>query len=404
MTSTRSFNKATRIALPLVLLLASSTALLAEVEAPKHRVKSATIDGSGSIMLSNEYEGGSQAIFYGDATFVVTIDTGDVVKVVLKNGKFSAFFNDKPIDAPRIVTDNGGVRVLGKAGDTLFEAKIPNLHRAKPRVMLGVMVSPPDTAMATQLGLKRDAVVVTQIIPGTPAAKAGLMPYDVLLKFDGKLVTQTTLTDAIGEIKAGDTVTLNVLRDGKPQELVATMESVPYEAWAPLASGRGGIDMFFDSPQRARLTLPDGSLKVDEKQLKAFQRRYESMAHGLQSWEQGDVGKALRDQLETIRTDTTLNEAKRKEITEALTRTLESIKEYTIDIELPPIELFNNRNNDRGAVVFRERGQRRGPRGTQTSSSARLDSMEKRLTKIEYLLQKLLERESPPPKTDKKGI
>ncbi len=403
MTSTRSFKKAIRIALPLVLLLASSTALLAEVDAPKHHVKSATVDGYGSIILSSELEGGSEATFYGDASFIVTIDSGDVVKVVMKNGKFSAFLNDKPIDASRIVTDNGRLRVLGKTGGTLFEAKLPLTRRPKSRVMLGVMVSPPDNAMATQLGLKRDAVVVTQIIPGTPAAKAGLKPYDVLLKFDGKRVTQTTLTDAIRSVKAGDTVTLNVLRDGKPQALVATMEPVPYDAWAPLASGRGGIDMFFESPQRARLTLPNGSLKVDEKQLKAFQRRYESMAQGLQSWEQGDIGKALRDQLETIRTDTTLSKEKRKEITEALMRTLESIKEYSIDIELPPIELFNNRNNDRGAVVFRERGQRRGDRRAQTSSSARLDSMEKRLTKIEYLLQQLLERESQQTKTDKEN-
>jgi S1-C subfamily serine protease len=50
-------------------------------------------------------------------------------------------------------------------------------------------------------------VVVAQVIPGTPVAKAGLNPGDVLTKFDGKTVgTPTKLTSLVVTKHPGDTV------------------------------------------------------------------------------------------------------------------------------------------------------------------------------------------------------
>jgi carboxyl-terminal processing protease len=53
--------------------------------------------------------------------------------------------------------------------------------------------------------------------PGSPADKAGLAPHDTIVSVNGKLFRGKTLTDAVHELrgKAGDPVTLSVLRDDK---------------------------------------------------------------------------------------------------------------------------------------------------------------------------------------------
>lgn len=53
------------------------------------------------------------------------------------------------------------------------------------------------------------------VVPGSPAAKAGLASGDIILEFNGiKLTNDTSLTDLVRALKVGDTVTLTVLHNG----------------------------------------------------------------------------------------------------------------------------------------------------------------------------------------------
>lgn len=66
------------------------------------------------------------------------------------------------------------------------------------------------------------------VLPGSPAAKAGLQQGDIIIKFNGQPVTENNpLSSYIGKTKPGDTVTLTILRDGKQQELKVTLEEAP---------------------------------------------------------------------------------------------------------------------------------------------------------------------------------
>jgi carboxyl-terminal processing protease len=60
-------------------------------------------------------------------------------------------------------------------------------------------------------------IELLNVIPGTPADKAGLMAHDTILSVNGKLFKGRSLMDALEGMrgKAGDPVTLSVLRDDK---------------------------------------------------------------------------------------------------------------------------------------------------------------------------------------------
>ncbi|HXT21545.1 MAG TPA: PDZ domain-containing protein [Thermoanaerobaculia bacterium] len=67
-------------------------------------------------------------------------------------------------------------------------------------------------------------VLVAHVESGSPAANAGLAVGDVLVSIDGKPVKSSwSLRDLIAPRKAGDEVTLSVVRDGARRELVATL-------------------------------------------------------------------------------------------------------------------------------------------------------------------------------------
>lgn len=63
------------------------------------------------------------------------------------------------------------------------------------------------------------------VIAGTPAAKAGLRGGDVIVRMDGKEVTEKTpLQDLLSEANPGDSVTLTILRDGRTQDVKVTLD------------------------------------------------------------------------------------------------------------------------------------------------------------------------------------
>lgn len=68
--------------------------------------------------------------------------------------------------------------------------------------------------LAQDLGLSRqDGVMVKRVLADSPAERAGLRPFDIVLAIDGEAVqTAHRLLQRIARMRPGDTVTLSVLR------------------------------------------------------------------------------------------------------------------------------------------------------------------------------------------------
>jgi len=91
-----------------------------------------------------------------------------------------------------------------------------------------------DTAAQENLPVQNGALVGASgqnqqaVMPGTPAAKAGIKDGDIITSVGGtKLDSNTSLRGALMQHKPGDTITLEVLRDGKTLSLDVTLVARP---------------------------------------------------------------------------------------------------------------------------------------------------------------------------------
>lgn len=76
-----------------------------------------------------------------------------------------------------------------------------------------------DMAEAQGLGSQKGAIV-SDLVPGGPSARGGLMSGDIVIAINGVSVkTSSELTREVAKAKAGDTLRLDVIRDGKHRNI-----------------------------------------------------------------------------------------------------------------------------------------------------------------------------------------
>ncbi|NCN42468.1 Do family serine endopeptidase [bacterium] len=82
---------------------------------------------------------------------------------------------------------------------------------------IGIYMADLTPGIAKQLGLAQaDGVLIQDVIPGEPAASAGMKSYDVVLAVDGKEVSSTgELFKAVGNKAIGESAKILVHRNGK---------------------------------------------------------------------------------------------------------------------------------------------------------------------------------------------
>jgi Do/DeqQ family serine protease len=91
--------------------------------------------------------------------------------------------------------------------------------------LLGVYIAPLTPKLANALGVSaNEGAVVSQVISGSPADKAGLKQYDVITAVNGNNIAGSAdLKRAIKLKRPGSTVKLDVLRNGKHLTIKATL-------------------------------------------------------------------------------------------------------------------------------------------------------------------------------------
>ena len=93
---------------------------------------------------------------------------------------------------------------------------------------LGIGFRPLGEALRAQLALPEgQGLLVEQVMPETPAARAELKRHDIVLKVDGKpLENMQQLIDAVDAAKDGE-LALEIIRDGKPITIKVKPEKRP---------------------------------------------------------------------------------------------------------------------------------------------------------------------------------
>ncbi len=127
-----------------------------------------------------------------------------------------------------ILSPSGGSIGIGFAtpSDTVVPiiAQLREFHEVR-RGWLGVRIQPVTDDIAEALGLGTPhGALVAGIDDKGPAAPAGLRKGDVIVTFDGHAVHDSRdLPKFVAATPVGRTVTVSILRDGKPQDLSVTL-------------------------------------------------------------------------------------------------------------------------------------------------------------------------------------
>lgn len=106
------------------------------------------------------------------------------------------------------------------------------------RGYLGVMIQPVTQQLADQFGVRvNEGVVVSEVLPKSPAASAGLKPGDVIISFNGKPVSRPNqLQGYVEQAEIDGRHTMVIKRDGKQM----TLDVVTREQPTKMELGRKG--------------------------------------------------------------------------------------------------------------------------------------------------------------------
>jgi serine protease Do len=142
------------------------------------------------------------------------------------------------------------------------------------RGMLGVGIQPITQEIASALNIKEeDGVLVNSVEPNSPAERAGIKTGDVITTLNGAKVNDpNALRNRIASTMPGSEITMTVVRDGKEQQMRATLaelsregasEGTTPESTPQARGGRLGIAVEPLTPaMAAQLRLPSGTQGV----------------------------------------------------------------------------------------------------------------------------------------------
>ncbi len=145
-----------------------------------------------------------------------------------------------------IFSESGGYMGVGFAvPSNMARAVMDSLIKTGKvtRGWLGVSVQDINQDLAKQFGLNQaEGALVSEVMPNSPAAAAGVKSGDIILSFDGKTISSAgVLRNLVAQTPVGKSVALGVLRDNKRETLNAKIAEQPKEM---VQRGGGGDETF----------------------------------------------------------------------------------------------------------------------------------------------------------------
>ncbi len=139
-------------------------------------------------------------------------------------------------------------------------------------------------------------VLISEVKPDTPAAGAGLAAGDVIIKADGRAVTDgEALRDVLATAEPGDEVALDVIRDGRVRTVTAKLAAWPEASWLGDSGTRVDIErlrrdlprmrefMPHENLRELHLSRPDADVEALREDIEQMRKDLEAMRQELQN-------------------------------------------------------------------------------------------------------------------------
>ena len=166
-----------------------------------------------------------------------------------------------------LISSNGSFSGMGFAIPTQIvqptvEALIRDGKISHGYIGIGISDVTPDNAHFFQMN-NATGTLVTQVDPNSPGGKAGLRTGDVIVKLNNQTVTDAgELQMEVGQKRPGDTIQLEVVRDGKNMTIPVALEAMGPSSNGGTASsehgkGRWGISLGdLNQAERDQMQIP----------------------------------------------------------------------------------------------------------------------------------------------------
>lgn len=164
---------------------------------------------------------------------------------------------------------------LGPEGDRYWRGPgmwpMPPQVPTKPTPYIGVITTPPPAVLSAQLGLEEGfGLVVNDVLPDSPASKAGLQRYDVLTKFnDQQLVDSGQFSTLVRALKKDTEATVSFIRKAQEQKVTVKIDERPLPERryfpGPGSFPGGDIRRMQGDIENANRQLQDSGAKMQER-------------------------------------------------------------------------------------------------------------------------------------------
>ena len=132
-----------------------------------------------------------------------------------------------------------GLAIPAEAAKPVIDALMKGQRPS--RGYLGVGLQPVDEDLAPALGIAKDTgELVRSVVPNGPAARAGLVQGDVIVKVNGQAVTpDQTVSYLVANTPVGQRIPLEIIRNGKRGTVTVQVAERPTEEQLARLSGGG---------------------------------------------------------------------------------------------------------------------------------------------------------------------
>jgi membrane-associated protease RseP (regulator of RpoE activity) len=128
----------------------------------------------------------------------------------------------------------------------VYRVTLGPAEEPKAEYYLGVAINPADDALRAQLGLSaHQGVVVTDVIKGSPAEKAGIEKHDIVLDLAGKPTDSPQTLARLVQANGNKPIQIKILRAGEPLTIRLTAAARKVET----SPQQEALRLWFSPPQ-----------------------------------------------------------------------------------------------------------------------------------------------------------